>query len=88
MILQVLHIPPDPRLKDYVPQFELGKAYRMQNGELITITKVNRDSPSHACVEGSDEIWRYDRPDDAGRCTASAFDMSDPRNLVPGVVDG
>lgn len=33
---------------------------------------------------GSEAGWRYDRPSDAGRCTASAFDMSDPRNLVPG----
>lgn len=35
-------------------------------------------------VEGSESGWRYDRASDCGRCTGSAFDMSDPRNLVVG----
>lgn len=35
-------------------------------------------------IEGNTLGWRYDRSGDVGRCTGSNFDMSDPRNLVPG----
>jgi len=37
----------------------------------------------HDYLMPGDIIWRYNRPQDLGRCTASAFDMSDYRNLIP-----
>lgn len=50
-------------------------------------TKVYED-PLHPgiyeIVYGHESGYRYDRASDCGRCTASAFDMSDPRNLVVG----
>lgn len=50
-------------------------------------TRVEED-PIHKgiyeIIDGSQLGWRYDRKSDAGRCTGSAFDMSDPRNLVIG----
>lgn len=58
--------------------FEVGKTYKTQSGNDVKIVIKNGDT-----VSGSDGIWRYDRPKDAGRVTGSAFDMSHPLNLVP-----
>lgn len=64
--------------------FELGKKYKTQAGKIVTIIETNRDGshPSYHCVKGDDGAWRYSRDSDMGRCTASNFDMSDPKNLV------
>lgn len=35
-------------------------------------------------VEGNTLGWRYDREGDEGRCTGSAHDFSEPRNLIVG----
>lgn len=63
--------------------FQVGKEYPTQGGALVTVTEEMRRGTDHACVCGSDGIWRYNRPDDRGRVTGSAFDMSDPLNLIP-----
>lgn len=75
---------------DYKRAFVVGKTYLTQAGKAVTIIAENtRIGPYYTCVQGDDgetpdKGWRYDRKSDAGRCTGSAFDMSDPRNLVVG----
>jgi hypothetical protein len=63
--------------------FELNATYRTKGGELVKIIEVSTHLPGYECVKGEDDIWRYNRPNDRGRVTASAHDMSDPRNLIP-----
>jgi len=62
--------------------FEVGKTYKTQEGKDVKIMQAKFINSDYHCVEGDDGVWRYARPSDAGRVTASAFDMSDPRNLV------
>ena len=73
--------------------FEVGKTYLTQEGKSVTI-KAKTTVPGYECVQGDDLakcpergvftwIWRYNRESDRGRVTGSAFDMSDPRNLIP-----
>lgn len=72
--------------------FELGKTYLTQAGQPVTIKAVS-NTPGYECVQGDDLsswtpgvfkwVWRYNRESDRGRVTGSAFDMSDPRNLIP-----
>ena len=73
--------------------FEVGKTYLTQDGRRVTI-KAASNTPGYECVQGDDLhrhddtgvwiwVWRYIRASDRGRVTGSAFDMSDPRNLVP-----
>jgi len=69
----------------YLEKFEVGKRYLTQGGETIEIL-AETHLEGYECVKGSDDIWRYNRPSDLGRVTASAFDMSDPRNLVASAV--
>jgi hypothetical protein len=83
--------------------FEVGKMYKTQAGESVTIIETKNDLPGYECVRGCDHGtdnphypryegatgrwhtsgWRYNRESDRGRVTGSAFDMSDPRNLIP-----
>jgi hypothetical protein len=63
--------------------FMVGEVYKSKEGFDILITdEANVGTPYH-CAMGIDGIWRYARQHDAGRVTGSAFDMSNPRNLVP-----
>lgn len=65
--------------------FVVGQTYQTKGGKSVTITEDNSDriGPSYWCIRGDDDIWRYNRESDRGRVTGSAFDMSDPLNLVP-----
>ena len=63
--------------------FILGQTYQTKAGDSITIIDEHRANGPYWTVQGSDSIWRYNREHDRGRATASAFDMSDPRNLIP-----
>ena len=63
--------------------FTLGKTYKTQGGDAVLIIAVSDKHVNYATVQGDDGLWRYNRPDDRGRVTASAFDMSEPLNLVP-----
>jgi hypothetical protein len=64
--------------------FQLGKKYKTQEGKTVKIIETNRKEthPDYHAVKGDDGAWRYSRDSDMGRCTASNFDMSDPKNLV------
>lgn len=69
--------------------FEVGKTYLTQEGKEVTIIAESQVGTDYHCVKGNDGLtpeggWRYARHEDAGRVTASAFDMSEPRNLVVG----
>lgn len=86
---------PLPAVATLVPELtkplELGRSYLTQAGAAVTIVQVmNDDLPGYECVQGDDPsenapegVWRYNRASDRGRVTGSAFDMSDPRNLIP-----
>ena len=63
--------------------FQVGKTYITKNHRLVKIIEENNEYLTHATVKGYDGIWRYNRPQDRGRCTGTNFDMSDPRNLIP-----
>lgn len=72
--------------------FVVGRTYKTQAGDDVTITAESTRHPGYECVQGDDRLtpeggWRYNRESDRGRCTGSAFDMSDPRNLVPEIDD-
>lgn len=63
--------------------FEIGKEYETQVGEKVTVLG-RTDSRGYECLECSDGRYRYDRSDgsqDAGRCTGTAHDYSDPHNF-------
>lgn len=67
--------------------FELGKTYLTKAGKPVKIIQVT-NTPGYEAVQGDDGEnttlgWRYNRAEDRGRCTGSAFDMSDSRNLIP-----
>ncbi len=78
--------------------FELGKTYRTQAGSWVKIIEIN-NTPGYETVRGDDHEpdwiddkgkahtlgWRYNREgkNERGRCTGSAHDFSDPRNLIP-----
>lgn len=64
--------------KPFIP----GKTYKTKDGRDVTITGIS-PTRGYECVQGDDGIWRYNRGDDRGRVTGSAFNMSDPRNLIP-----
>lgn len=61
----------------------IGKTFWTKSGRKTTIVDESLEYVYHATVQGDDGIWRYVRESDWGRCTASNFDMSDPRNLLP-----
>ncbi len=67
--------------------FEVGKTYTTQAGAKVTCIELTRvrGYESARFDDGEDENsgWRYNRASDRGRVTGSAFDMSDPRNVVP-----
>jgi len=62
--------------------FLLMSSYRTKAGEWVRIVD-EQTLKGYECVKGDDGIWRYNRASDRGRVTASAFDMSDPNNLIP-----
>lgn len=70
---------PMPTTKPFI----IGQSYQTKAGTTITITEEANRNNSYWCCRGSDGIWRYNRESDRGRVTASPFDMSDPRNLIP-----
>lgn len=83
------------RLEDYhysgrlTKPFEVGQVVKTQGGDTVTVLEVKHEHREYACVRCSDVsenapdgVWRYNRESDRGRVTGSAFDMSDPRNLV------
>lgn len=65
--------------------FTVGRSYRTIGGQIVMITKENRDrhgAYDHVC--GHDGKWRYDRKGDRGRCTGS--ERGGPNDLIPGAV--
>ena len=62
--------------------FEIGKAYKTQDGNDVEIQSELHYGSPYYCVQGDDGIWRYARESDCGRVTGSNFDMSDDKNLV------
>lgn len=71
-------------------RFELGKSYRTQGGNVVTVVKVNNENRGYETVQCDDPIngdpeggHRYNRPGDLGRVTGTNHDGSDPRNLIP-----
>jgi len=81
-------------IKELTKPFELGKTYKTLGGKDVTIVAI-KGVPGYETVEGDDlspnvpaderphGIHRYNRASDRGRVTGSAFDMSDPYNLIP-----
>jgi hypothetical protein len=68
--------------------FKVGNTYKTQEGKDVKIIAESYVGTAYHCVQGDDGLtpeggWRYARKSDAGRVTGSAFDMSDPRNLIP-----
>lgn len=63
--------------------FEVGESYKTQEGRTVKIVEEQHVGTAYHCVCGDDGVWRYARKSDAGRVTASAIDMSCPRNLIP-----
>ncbi len=68
-------------------RFEVGKTYKTQGGQEVTIT-AETTRRGYECVQGDDREddergYRYNRPGDLGRCTGTNHDGSDPRNLIP-----
>ena len=62
--------------------FQLYETYETQEGNKVFIVEEGQVGTQYHWVRGDDNICRYARKSDAGRVTASNFDMSDPRNLV------
>jgi ribosomal protein L3 len=80
--ISVILLPPDDR---HVPfTFEIGRSYLTQEGEWVTVLG-RTETRGYECLICSDNIHRYDRSthsSDAGRCTGSPHDYSDPRNFM------
>jgi hypothetical protein len=67
--------------------FELGKTYKRRDGKDVKIIAVSTQR-GYETVQGDDGAsptsgFRYNRDNDRGRCTGTAGDYSDPRNLLP-----
>lgn len=68
-------------------RFKLGQSYQTQGGATVTVIAVS-DMEGYETVQCDDRAdekggHRYNRPGDLGRCTGTAHDGSDPRNLIP-----
>lgn len=61
--------------------FMLGSSYQTRTGKWVRIVDESAVK-GYECVKGDDGIWRYNRPSCLGRVAGSAFDMSDPNNLL------
>jgi hypothetical protein len=62
---QIAHGPVRTRI------FLLNETYRRRDGETITV-KSHNNLVGYETFEGSDGVWRYDRPLDRGRTTGTA----------------
>lgn len=62
--------------------FYLYETYDTLDGQRVMIVEEGQVGTQYHWVRGNDGICRYARQSDAGRVTASNFNMSDPRNLV------
>jgi hypothetical protein len=78
--------------------FEVGKSYQTNDGDTVTCVELS-DKPGYetARFDGGEPQsytlggktyksmtgWRYNRDDDRGRVTGTAFDHSDPRCVIP-----
>lgn len=63
--------------------FEVGNSYQTQCGDWVEVLGRTL-SEGYECLECSDGKYRYDRSTgsaDAGRCTGTAHDYSDPYNF-------
>lgn len=65
-------------------RFEVGKKYKLQNGDYVTIIARIEDM-----VFGSDGIWRYDNYNEStwrnfryGLCVGTSWEFLDGRNIV------
>lgn len=64
--------------------FEVGKEYKTQAGENVTVLG-RTETRGCECLECGDNLYRYDRSShssDAGRVTGTAHDYSDGRNFL------
>lgn len=74
------------RLRPSMPKtfkFTIGHTYETQTGELVKVLGRTR-SVGYECLRCSDGKYRYDRSTysgDAGRCTGTNHDYSDPDNF-------
>lgn len=72
-------------------RFQLWESYRTLAGDWVRIVEVSDRHRGYETVRGDDSPdpelgWRYNRSthdSDMGRCTGTAHDFSDPRNLIP-----
>jgi hypothetical protein len=78
--------------------FEVGKSYLTNEGKTVVCIELT-DLEHYECARFDDgetieyELagekridttgWRYNRDEDRGRCTGTAFDHSDPRCVIP-----
>lgn len=66
-------------------KFQVGKTYLTQRGEAVRVVLRHAELRGYESVMGEDGKHRYDRSDghgDAGRCTGTVHDYSDPDNFV------
>lgn len=61
--------------------FFVGNWYGTQGGDLVRIVGVANAGTQHETVFDQHGVHRYTREGDAGRCTGTAHDFSDPRNI-------
>jgi hypothetical protein len=60
----------------------LNMTYETQAGDRVKMVKIHNAGTSYETLEDEHGVNRYSRrADDVGRCTGSAHDYSDPRNL-------
>lgn len=60
----------------------LGMTYETQGGDRVTMTAIRNAGTPYETLEDEHGVNRYSRrPADAGRCTATAHDYSDQRNI-------
>ncbi len=65
-------------------RFEVGRIYETQNGNFVRVNGRSDKYRGYETLICSDGRYRYDRSthsDDAGRCTGSNHDYSNPWNL-------
>lgn len=64
--------------------FRVGNVYQRQDGTCVRLVRENYGIQGYETVEDEDGCNYYNRPgkNERGRCTGTAHDFSDPRNLV------
>lgn len=72
-------------MPEHTRAFHVGKTYKTKGGSLVRIVAEETiHGALHTKVRGADDIWRYDRPQDRGRCVQTSIGVDYPANLVVG----